>query len=321
MFTVLMPTLNAMPYLDECLGSLARQSRTDFEVYAWDNGSTDGSLECLQQWIPNQLPGKVISGKPLPLGPCRAALINAAPTEICALIDADDRCAPNRFESQLEEMQKHPAWIMLGAQVRYIDSSGELLDQHRDTPLTALDIRCAQLRGNAIYQTSVILKKAAALAVGNFRDLKCEDYDLQLRIAARYPVANLPDALMDYRLHKASTSAGYGEDPGNQDFALQCLAEHAPTAYGISGEVIINLRRQRYPYAFPYLKQIAQTIASQSSCRPLEVYRSPHFNRVIAFMQQASDWRTSLQILLRQPKDVNWLRRLKQILRDARKPS
>jgi hypothetical protein len=40
--TVLLPILNAMPYLPEALASLEAQTFRDFEVCFWDNGSTDG---------------------------------------------------------------------------------------------------------------------------------------------------------------------------------------------------------------------------------------------------------------------------------------
>ncbi len=42
MITVIIPVLNAMPYLPEALASLEAQTFRDFEVCLWDNGSPDG---------------------------------------------------------------------------------------------------------------------------------------------------------------------------------------------------------------------------------------------------------------------------------------
>ena len=43
--TVVIPNLNGMKYLKDCLDSLREQSRQDFSVMIIDNGSTDGSAE------------------------------------------------------------------------------------------------------------------------------------------------------------------------------------------------------------------------------------------------------------------------------------
>ena len=46
--SIVMPLLNAMPYLDDALTSLAAQKVDGLEVIAVDAGSTDGTLELLK---------------------------------------------------------------------------------------------------------------------------------------------------------------------------------------------------------------------------------------------------------------------------------
>jgi glycosyltransferase involved in cell wall biosynthesis len=58
--TWLLPVKNAMPYLPEALASIEAQTYRNWTVIAWDNGSTDGSLEVLHEWIPSRLPGVVV---------------------------------------------------------------------------------------------------------------------------------------------------------------------------------------------------------------------------------------------------------------------
>src|ERR1700749_5329745 len=48
--SVLLPVYNAQPYLDAAVGSILMQSLQDFELIAIDDGSTDGSLQLLQQY-------------------------------------------------------------------------------------------------------------------------------------------------------------------------------------------------------------------------------------------------------------------------------
>ncbi|GHB95361.1 glycosyltransferase family 2 protein [Cerasicoccus arenae] len=313
-FTVLMPVLNAMPFLEECLDSFTKQSITNFNVYVWDNGSTDGTRECLKHWIPNRLPGKVFLNQPLPLGLSRAALIDESPTEACALMDADDRCLPNRFERQLAFWEKYPELAFFGSSVSLIDHTGTPINQAFGVPLTDLDIRCTLLRANAYAQNTIMLKKSAVQSVGNFRDRKCEDYDLQVRISAHHSIKNMPESTVEYRRHPASTSEAYGVDPGNQDFAIRNFAENAMDAYGISAENAYSLRCRQQDRAYPILKRIAQTIAKSSQCSTKSVFHNRCFRQAISWMVKPDDRYTQLRLMLHDHKDLNWLRRLKQNL-------
>ena len=97
MITVIIPILNAMPHLSEALESLASQTFKDFEVCLWDNGSTEGSVEEANRWIPDRLNGRVVSGNPLPLHECLARMVEEAGTEFVVRMDGDDVCMPDRF--------------------------------------------------------------------------------------------------------------------------------------------------------------------------------------------------------------------------------
>jgi glycosyltransferase involved in cell wall biosynthesis len=61
--TWIIPILNADPYLEQCLESIYKQTYQDFEVIAWDNGSTDESVAILNKWIPGLMPGRVVTDR------------------------------------------------------------------------------------------------------------------------------------------------------------------------------------------------------------------------------------------------------------------
>ena len=48
--SILLPCYNAEKTIDEALDSLARQTLTDFEVVAVDDGSADSTLRRLETW-------------------------------------------------------------------------------------------------------------------------------------------------------------------------------------------------------------------------------------------------------------------------------
>jgi hypothetical protein len=53
--TWLLPIKNGMPFLPETLESIAAQTCKDFTLLAWDNGSTDSTVEELKRWIPDRV--------------------------------------------------------------------------------------------------------------------------------------------------------------------------------------------------------------------------------------------------------------------------
>ena len=46
---ILLPCYNSKEYLQECVQSALAQDYDNYEIHAYDNGSTDGSLEYLRE--------------------------------------------------------------------------------------------------------------------------------------------------------------------------------------------------------------------------------------------------------------------------------
>ena len=122
--TWLLPVKNGMPFLPTTLASIAEQTYQNFEVLAWDNGSTDGTLEELRKWIPSCLPGRIVSDRPMGLGVSLAEMVKEARTELCARIDADDVNLPDRLEKQVEFLRVHPDVALVGTQFIRLDQNG-----------------------------------------------------------------------------------------------------------------------------------------------------------------------------------------------------
>jgi GT2 family glycosyltransferase len=201
--TWLMPVRNAMPYLPLALGSIAAQTYRNQKIIAWDNGSTDGSAEELRRWIPAHIPGLVVTGEPRSLGASRAALMQMAETELCALMDADDVNLPERLELQVPFMLEHPKVAALGGQLDVIDENG--MPCGRWTYKTDdAQARWLIRWHSQLAQNAVLCRRSAILAAGNYRDVPDEDLDLWMRLAAVGEIRNLPDTLVQYRRTETS---------------------------------------------------------------------------------------------------------------------
>jgi hypothetical protein len=76
-----------------------------------------------------------------------------------------------------------------------------------DYPLAHEDVVNTFLHHNPVGHPTVLFRRAAILEVGNYDPaMAWEDYDLWLRLAQRYRLANLPEYLVNYRLHPQSIS-------------------------------------------------------------------------------------------------------------------
>lgn len=116
--SVIIGAYEAMPYLVECLASVEAQTigPARMEVIAVDDGSTDGTGECLEEFAARvSLPVTVIrqenSGGPS--GPRNVGLDKAAGRYVFFL-DADDRLGPEALERMVAMADKNGTDVVLG---------------------------------------------------------------------------------------------------------------------------------------------------------------------------------------------------------------
>ena len=146
------------------------------------------------------------------LGPALAYGLQQCSNELVARMDADDISLPDRFEKQLAYFTAHPDTAVLGGQIQEID--GETLQPVaiRTVPQTDAEIKRFLKTRCPFNHMTVMFKKLAVLAVGNYTPFHLmEDYYLWARLAAKgYQMANLPDIV----LHARVDAALYGRRGG-----------------------------------------------------------------------------------------------------------
>ena len=275
--TWLMPVKNAMPYLPQALASIASQTYANWEVLAWDNGSTDGSVEELCRWIPSRLPGRVITGNPLTLGPCRAALVETSRTELNAIVDADDISLPDRLTTQVRFLQDHPDVAVVGAQAHYIDADGKDLGCSIVHPVSHEDIVYRLMRDNCLAQPSVMLRRSSILSLGNYHERVAEDYDLWLRVAVHFKLANIPAPLILYRNHTESITHQQSWRSRLYEDCDAMVEEIAPALFGCSAREIQALRRRRHHWPLIPLWKVCVHLARTRGGSAARRMRSPGF--------------------------------------------
>lgn len=200
--SVVMPTRNALPYLDAAVRSILAQSHADFEFVILDDGSDDGSRERLRFWAAADPRIRLIEGE-RSLGPVGSSnlVVEAARAPIIARMDADDVSAPDRLERQLELLARHPDAVLVGSVWEGIDRHGRLVRE----------ADCSKLGENGFAAPfahgSVMFRRGAFLRAGGYRRETAywEDLDLFLRMAAQGRVLVSCRPLYRHRFSETST--------------------------------------------------------------------------------------------------------------------
>ncbi len=204
--TIGLPVYNAMPFLEESVKSLLRQTDGDFTILAIDDGSTDAGLKYLRSVKDSRL--RVIAQANRGLTFTLNRMLREAETPWLMRHDADDVALPDRVAVTRRYIERFPDAGMFYSEARYYQN-GRSLGTFRITRATPDQLRQITKKGYllAICHPTVTLNTAKAIALGGYRfDLHIEDIDLWWRMALNHDIQYIPEVTIHFRHHTASVS-------------------------------------------------------------------------------------------------------------------
>lgn len=208
--SVVLPVRNAERTIDEALTSLSQQTFPEFEVLAIDDGSTDATAERLRRAAAADSRFRTIR---TPARGTTAALVHGlseARGRYIARQDGDDVSLPDRLRQQVDYLESHENVCAVGTAAITIDESGNAIGtfpmRHGAAAVRAgiRSISATPVHG------SVLMRRECLEQVQGYRPafLRCQDFDLWLRLLERWDIDNLAVPLYKWRL---SASSAYGE--------------------------------------------------------------------------------------------------------------
>ena len=93
--SIIVPVYNVEVYILDCLNSIFAQDYTTIEVIAINDGSTDTSLEILNNYAAKESRLKIITQNNKGLSGARNTGLDYASGEIIVFVDSDDIISPN----------------------------------------------------------------------------------------------------------------------------------------------------------------------------------------------------------------------------------
>jgi glycosyltransferase involved in cell wall biosynthesis len=197
-----MSVRNEERFLRQCVDSILAQTYQRFEFIVVDDGSIDRSGEILNAYAACDSRVRVLKARSSGISAAINQGAECMSGRLIARMDGDDIAEPARLEGQVDYLFKHPEILAVGSAVNEVDETGRL-GRLRQFPTDPAAVAMALPRSNVMAQSSVMIRREAYEQVGGYRPAfeLGEDYDLWLRLAEHGPLANLPEALIRYRVH------------------------------------------------------------------------------------------------------------------------
>lgn len=210
LISIITPTHNrAKDYLLQTIQSVAAQAKGDFthEHIIVDNKSTDGTKKLVQALAKKDSRIKYVYN-PKNLGAADALNLGFSKSkgDFIVPLDDDDILPPQSLLSRYSFFQMNPKAKWTYGHLVYIDETNRLVDGPREMNMVRSKIKnlvYSILYKNFIPNGTVTLRRECVQKIKGWNpDLKTQDYDLSLRLAAAgYTPHEIPDYLCFYRKH------------------------------------------------------------------------------------------------------------------------
>ena len=208
--SVVMPVHNGEQFLAEAIASILAQTYTDFELLIINDGSTDSSAAIIEQFMAQDKRIQLITNA-VAQGfggekACNAAY-RLARGQYIAKLDADDMAHPERLAKQLAFLDANPGIFLVGSWLTIIDTHGKIVGQRRYP--TQPDVIYRQFYyQNCIGHPSIMFRNH--LLSDDFYTLRFaalnDYYSHFLHLVQGLRMANLPEYLVQYRVHNSNTT-------------------------------------------------------------------------------------------------------------------
>jgi glycosyltransferase involved in cell wall biosynthesis len=203
--SVVIPCYNGGRFLREAIESVLHQTYPAAEIIVVNDESTDDTAAIARAYEEVRCIEQRNQGAPA----ARNAGLRASTGDLVVFLDADDRLQPHALAAGVESLGKHPDWAFVSGGVRIIDENGSPRYVPEDRPRPGDPYR-QLLRSNYIWTPGVVMYRRDILrAVNGYVGWAgaSADYELNVRIARRFPIGRHGQVVLDYRTHPSSMSS------------------------------------------------------------------------------------------------------------------
>ncbi|MBF2047185.1 MAG: glycosyltransferase [Elainella sp. C42_A2020_010] len=206
LISVIIPAYNSATTIERTIRSVLDQTYTHFELLIINDGSTDRTLEVASSIQDERI--KIFSYPNSGVHASRNRGIAQAAGDYITFIDADDLWTADKLAAQLNALQQNPQAAVAYSWTDYIDQQDQFL--RKGTYIKANGNVYAKLLVTNFLEngSNPLICKWAFAEVGLFDCVlkNAGDWDMWLRLAARYPFVCVAAPQILYRVSPKSLS-------------------------------------------------------------------------------------------------------------------
>jgi glycosyltransferase involved in cell wall biosynthesis len=197
--SIVVVAMNDEPFIHAALDSALRQTYPDVRVHVQHGAAgTDRTLEIVRDY-PVAWISELDTG--FPDAANRGA--KATDGEVILFQAGDDCLLPDCIEVLVRALNAQPEAGFAFGDIDYINASGKPFQRVRGRRYNLDDLYWS----NHVTTQSVLMRRSAFMTAGMYRaGIINADWDLFIRMGARYPSVYVPQLLAEYRVHDQSHS-------------------------------------------------------------------------------------------------------------------
>ena len=225
--SIIIPVFNVEEYLRECLDSVVNQSFKDVEIICINDGSTDNSLNILNEYASKDDRFKIISQKNFGQGHARKVGLDEAIGDYVLFLDSDDFLELNTFELLYDNILSNNSDVVLFKLIRYNHFTGDKLynapafdidamldEDFNNFTFSYLDVKPHVMNRSfspvcKFYKLDFLRKYDDFFFDSNIR---YEDVPFHIQVMLRAKISFCPFFLYNYRISNMASSINSATD-------------------------------------------------------------------------------------------------------------
>lgn len=185
--SVLIPMFNRQLFITEAINSILDQSYPNLEIIVFDDGSTDSSVELVQNIMKHDARIRLIIGNENKgIGHARNQLLQACNTKYAIWQDSDDISRDDRLELQFKAMRKD--YLVFSGWYWLHWKAGQWIQKYKNA--------CNQAFASLMFPVDKTILFREDLKLGG------EDWDWIARMQKKYESIEIPDRIYAVRYHE-----------------------------------------------------------------------------------------------------------------------
>lgn len=210
--SIIIPVYNAENYIADCLASIQRQTRDDFEVICVDDGSTDSSAEIIQRFSDSDTRFKLLQQENGGAASARNTGYKASSSQYVTFVDADDEISPTFLKSMLTTAARDGSDIVV-ANKTIVSTTGR--SSHKSPVLKPGVLQGMELENHGgilrhIAPHGKLIRRSFLDQHGIFfyQGVTYEDYIYWLEVVTKNPrISRISDFVYTYKRRSNSISS------------------------------------------------------------------------------------------------------------------